>query len=93
MKARIPARSTTDWEVGPAGQNSACLPPSWKPVTPPGLSIASHIPLTQTRSFLTEQTLVHSEGVMSPQSAAETSLFPAPSCALEKEADYVESVS
>lgn len=63
------------------------------PEVTPGENIASHLTSAQTRSFLTGQTLVHSKGGMGPQSAAETGLFPVPSCALEEMAYFVESVS
>lgn len=49
-----------------------------------GMHVAIHIPLTQTRSFLTGQVLVHSREGVGPQSAAETGFFPVPSCALEQ---------
>lgn len=49
-----------------------------------GVHTATHVPLTQTRSFLTGQALVHSKGGVGPQSAAETGFFPVPSCNLEQ---------
>lgn len=58
-----------------------------------GVNIASHIPLTQSRSFLPGQTLGHSKGGIGPQSSSETGLFPVPSCALEQVPYFVESVS
>lgn len=84
MEARGPVlgKKQNKSRSGPSGTGQHLPSAQLEGCDSPRREHASHIPLAQTRSFLTEQTLVHSKGGMSlHQSAAETGLFPAPSCA------------